>query len=149
MTAEKEKRQHSLPDRRLAQAFHFSASDLASNRNGYTSRSQAWAIPLFLRGILHQLEDWLPLKNRAKSRRKTLEAICGRAILSYEQQQIQSHYHSDFIEIYKLSINTLEFRLTSTQYQTIAEAVSYRLYYNPDNKQILSIERVINGCSES
>lgn len=149
MTAEKGKRQHSLPDRRLALAFRFSASDLASNRNGYTSRSQAWAIPLFLRGILHQFGDWLSLKNRAKSRRKTLEAICGRAILSYEQQQIQSPYHSDFVEIYRLSINTLEFRLNPEQYRAIGEGVLYRLYYNPDNKQILSLERATNGCSES
>lgn len=146
MTAEKGKRQHSLPDRRLALAFRFSANDLATNRNGYISRSQAWAIPLFLRGRFHQFGEWSGLENRSKSQRQALETSCGRAILTYEQQQIQSHFHSDFIEIHKLSINTLEFRLNPVQYQAIGEGLFYHLYYNPDTKQILSIERAINGC---
>jgi len=146
MTAEKGKHQHSLPDRQVARAFRFSAADLAANRNGFITRSQSWDIPLRLRGLFHQIGEWSVLKNRVQSRRQSIEMICGRASLSYQQQQIQSLFHADFIEVYKLAINGFEFRLTPAQYQAIGEKIIYRLYYTPDDKRILSLERAINGC---
>ena len=113
MDAEKGKRQHSLPDRQIARAFRFSASDLAANRNGFMTLSQAWRIPLQLRGFFHQIGEWSVLKNRMHSRRQSIETICGRVSLSYEQQQIQSFFHADFIEVYKLIINSEDFRLNA------------------------------------
>ncbi len=142
MTVEKQKRQHTLPNRQLAQVFRFSADDLVANRAGYLTQAQAWAIPLRMRGMFHRLSQLIDLY----SKRKKVEMLCGRVNLQYEQQQIQSIFHSDFVEVFKLKLNTVEFRLTREQYHAIAEGVVYRLYYSVDNKQIVSIERAINGC---
>lgn len=149
MTAEKHKRQHSLPNRQLAQAFRFSSADLAANRAGYLTQAQAWSIPLWMRGYFHQLSQWSPLKNIASQERKKVGMLCGRVTLSYEQQQIQSIFHSDIIEIYKLRLTTMDFRLTAQQHQAIGEGVVYRLYYHLDTKQIVSLERAINGCFDN
>ena len=145
--SEKGKRQHSLPNRQLALAFRFSATDLAANRNGYITRAQQWSIPLWLRSAFQHIS--VPTFSQNPKQRQRLETLCGRAKLSYEQQQIQSLFHADFVEVYKLSINALEFRITALQHQALGEGLIYRLYYNPDDKQILSLERAINGCSES
>lgn len=146
MTAEKQKRQHSLPNRQLAQAFSFSADDLVANRSGYLTQAQAWSIPLWMRGIFQQMSDFSPFKQKQN---KTVDMLCGRAVLTYEQQQIESIFHSDFVEVYKLSINTMQFRLTPSQYRAIGEGLVYRLYYSLETQRIVSLERAISGCSEN
>lgn len=146
MTAEKQKRQHSLPNRQLARAFTFSADDLVANRSGYLTQAQAWSIPLWMRGIFQQMSDFLPF---AQKQNKAVDIICGRAVLTYEQQQIESVFHTDFVEVYKLSINTMQFRLTPSQYRAIGEGLVYRLYYSAETGQIVSLERAINGCFDN
>jgi hypothetical protein len=140
MMEEKPKRQHSLPNRQLARAFNFSADDLATNRAGYMTWSQAWDIPLWLRrfSIFHSI----------KSSRRKIERMCGKAKLQYKQLQISSLFHADIIEVYLLNINSFEFRLTAQQYRIISEGLPYWVYYAPETTHILSLERAIQGCHE-
>lgn len=142
--ADKRKRQHTLPNRRLARVFRFSAADLAANRNGYITRAQLWQLPLWLRGSFQRAREWLgagPVK-----RRHPAAQICGRAKLRYKQLQIQSIFHADFVEVHELEINQMVFRLSPKQYQAIGEGVVYRLYYDAEHKHILSLERALHGC---
>lgn len=146
MTAEKQKRQHTLPNRQLARVFRFSADDLVANRAGYLTQAQAWSIPLWMRGIFHQLSQFFAKNGK---QRQGVGMLCGRVNLQYEQQQIQSIFHSDIVEVYKLKLNTMIFRITQDQYQAIGEGLVYRLYYAIDSKQIVSLERAINGCFDN
>ena len=146
MTAEKQKRQHSLPNRQLARAFAFSADDLVANRSGYLTQAQAWTIPLWMRGVFQRMIDLSPLKT---SQRKTVDMLCGRVELHYEQQQIQSVFHSDIVEVHKLILNTMQFRISPVQYRAIDEGLVYRLYYSAETQKIVSLERAINGCPDN
>lgn len=145
MVAEKGKRQHSLPNRQLAAAFQFSASDLAANRHGFMTKAQEWQLPLWMRGIVQQMSEKL-FNNRQTKRRKTIESICGRTTLSYKQIEIQGIYSSDIVEVHTVTIDMLEFRVNPKQYQAIGEGLVYQLYYHPEYKRILSLERALQGC---
>ena len=140
MTAMKAKHQHSLPNRQLARAFNFSAEDLAANRVGYITKAQEWGIPLWFRDF--------PIIRSISSSRNKLETICGKAKLQYKQFQISSLFHADIVEVYLLNINNFEFRLKPQQYRIISEGLHYWIYYAPETKQILSLERAIQGCYE-
>lgn len=137
MMSEKAKNQHSLPNRQVAKAFRFSADDLAANRAGFITKGQEWAIPLSLRAFFS-----------LRGRRQKVDSICGRIHLKYEQYQIHSLFHADFVEVYHVQLNETSFRITKGQYQTLHEGLHYRLYYKSDAKQILSLERVLNSCHE-
>jgi len=140
MIDDKPKRQHSLPNRQLARAFNFSAEDLAANRAGFITWAQEWGIPLFLRAA--------PFFGTIKSKRRKIETLCGKVRLEYKQFQIVSLFHADIIEVFLLSINGVDFCIRPHQYHIISEGLLYRVYYSPDTKQILSLERALQGCSE-
>ena len=138
---EKPKRQHSLPNRQLAKAFKFNAEDLAANRAGFITKAQEWDVPLWLRNV--------PLFRHITSNRRKLETLCGRAKLYYRQMQIGSLFHADIVEVYLLDINGFEFRINQQHHRIISEGLVYWVYYIPEMKQILSLERAIQGCYES
>jgi len=151
MTESKTKRQHTLPDRRLARAFNFTASDLAANRAGFMSSAQEWGLGLRLRRWLGWLDDVLPLHWFTASRRQTLHHICGRAHISYKQREIYAPFHVDLIEVHTVEFegSDMRFVLSPQQHQAIAERVSYHVYFDLETKQILSLERAIHGCDEA
>lgn len=138
--SEKPKRQHSLPNRQLARVFHFTAEDLAANRAGFITKAQEWGVPLWLRNA--------PFFRHITSNRRKIETLCGKAKLQYKQLQISSLFHADIVEVYLLNINGFEFRLKPEQYRIISEGIHYWVYYTAANKQILSLERAIQGCYE-
>lgn len=148
MMSEKSKRQHTLPDRRLAQAFSFSAHDLATNRAGFISNAQAWQMPLWTRSVLGWFIDGLPPLDGRRDQR--VQSVCGRTILTYEQQQIMSLFHADFVERHYVRFGEggSRFRITPEQYRALVEGVPYRAYYTPERSEILSLERMTRGCSE-
>ena len=146
MTNEKDKNQHTLPNRQMARIFNFSAQDLAVNRAGFMSRAQAWGIPLWVRRMVGNLGSGIPFR---LSQRARISRICGRARLDYVQRQTHSHFHTDIREYHYLYINDRRFLLTPAQHRIIGEGMPYHVYYEPESLLILSIERAINGCSET
>lgn len=142
----KRKNQHTLPNRQLARIFNFSAQDLSANRAGFISRAQEWGIPLWIRRIFGNIGTGITLK---AARRPTVAHICGRAKLDYVQQQIHSHFHTDIRESHYLYIADIRFLLTAAQHRAIGEGMSYHVYFRPQSKHILSLERAIHGCNES
>ena len=146
MMKDKRKNQHTLPNRQLARIFNFSAQDLAANRAGFMSRAQKWGIPLWIRRIFGNIGTGFVLR---KPRRSAVAHICGRAKLEYVQQQIHSHFHTDIQEYHYLHVADTRFLLNAQQHRAIGEGIVYHVYYAPQTRQILSLERAINRCNET
>lgn len=147
----KRKREPSLPDRRLARAFQFSAADLSANRNGRLSPAQQWGISPALARFLDRLMAWIPAVDAPDwlFRRGRVATLCGRARLEYKQTQVMSHFRIDFYERHYVSFDSMmRFSLTAEQYRALSEGVVYQVYYDPDVPHILSIERPLVDCEE-
>lgn len=141
----KRKRQHTLPDRRLARAFGFTANDLATNRAGFMTAAQSWGVPFWLRRMIAPFSLAWPSFG---GRRPQVQRLCGRASLRYEQHHIQSIFHADMIERYYLDMSDVHrtFMLSAEQYRALSENVSYILYVMSEANTILSLERTLEGC---
>ncbi|MDQ7025758.1 MAG: hypothetical protein Q9P44_09380 [Anaerolineae bacterium] len=146
MMNDKRKNHYTLPNRQLARIFNFSAQDLAANRAGFMSRAQEWGIPLWIRRVFGNIGIGISAK---AARRPTVAHICGRVKLDYVQRQTHSHFHTDIREYHYLLIADMRFLLTATQHRAIGEGMTYRVYFMPQSKHILSLERSISGCNES
>ena len=133
------------PDQRLAQAFDFTADDLAANRAGFMAWGQAWGL-----GRIGQ--RWfrvmivLARTFGLQPRREDVLNFCGRARLQHivkatnepraSARPIVEHY-----TVYFASVE-LTFTLNAAQYRVLAENIPYRVYYVTQPLAILSIERV-------
>ena len=142
----KRKNQHTLPNRQLARIFNFSAQDLAANRAGFMSWAQVWGIPLWVRRLSSRLGSIMTWRT---TRRPKVLHVCGKASLNYVQQEIHAPFHSDIRELHFLFVDDTRFLLTPYQYRAIGEGIPYHIYYVPQSKRILSIERAIPGCDSS
>ena len=144
----KGKRQHTLPNRQLAQAFQFSAQDLAANRAGYSTRAQEWGIPLRLRSIFSAIETSKLVRMLTFSRRQKVDTCSGRVRLFRELREIWSERRVDLHEIHYMTVYgyEMQFPLTQRQYQQVQEGIVYDVYYlcyTSTRYQVLSLERAI------
>ena len=143
--------ENNLPDRRLAQAFWFTAEDLEANRAGFITWRQRdlidGAIDRAWRWLVRQL--WFSSTAKKKKRRQ-VQTLCGRAHLQhYVVDRNPNQRSKDFYEYFTLKLDSSEenFTLNRKQFDVLSEGVAYRVYYAPhDNQRILSIERAISGC---
>lgn len=137
-----------VPDRRLAVAFEFTASDLASNRAGYVSWAQMMGIPRLLRSLFAPLERVLP---RMRKNRPQVRIACGRADLQHYQRENFGFFRVDITEFYIMEIENVneKFTLTREQYQHLNTGIFYRVYYAHDSNWIFSIERADDQCKEA
>lgn len=149
--AHKRKRQHTLPNRQVAQAFTFSADDLAANRIGFMTRAQEWGVPLALRGIFSTIEQSRLIRLLTFSRRKQVDHCCGRIRLQRELREIWNSRRVDVYEIHRLMIGDypIHFPLNRQQYQALTAGIPYHVYYlahTASMYQVLSLERALDGC---
>jgi len=137
-----------LPDRRLAQAFHFTGEDLHANRNGHLTwrqrnRSEDW---LILMGRWVQDRLGVESMQAVEKSKGTVTKVCGRIRLDYKQTHIQSLFHADFKETYSLHIDEhdIGFYITREQYHLLldSENLLFQIYFLSESGVVLSIERL-------
>jgi hypothetical protein len=129
-----------LPDRRLADAFRFSAVDLAANRAGYMSLAQRWALPPSWQRAFALILNRLP-----KQGMTPIHKIRGRAHLHYQQHQIHAFHRIDIREQFTVQFDGGVFSLTAKQYRVLSPDVLYDVYCTDDGRTILSLERAVQS----
>jgi hypothetical protein len=149
---EKSKSSPVPPDIRLAKAFKFTAEDLATNRSGYISRRQENSadVDYAISWLLNRVFPSRVAKPKREFR--SVNSECGRAKLAHfvvDRPVRPSKMSRGFWECYHLMFDDedLKFVISAEQYQTLAEGIIYRAYYDaakPD--KVLSIERPDGGC---
>lgn len=146
--APRKKISDALPDRQLARAFGFTASDLNANRAGYLSRAQIWGAPPWLQRWLGWLGYFVPVR---VSRRPRVRVTCGRAYLTHERREFHSFFRVDFVEYYALQLGEqgMRFPLQAHQHRALTHGIYYQVYYDEDNLHIHAIERAFNQCADA
>lgn len=151
MAEDKYKKRRQPPDIRLAQAFHFTADDLAANRSGYLSRRQQGWLLFALQAMFARAARRLNAgKNTLKLGFHPVASHCGRAQVEHEIINRMTQ-RPIFYEVFRLRLEgqTVTFALTAQQHRALSDGIFYRVYYAPrDPGRILSIERAEDGCSE-
>lgn len=134
----------------LARAFRFRPGDLDANRAGFmTWRQRGLADYIAQRG-LNWLAGLVPGGLLQGGRSARVESICGRVSLRHTIVDRMGPRSQIFYEYFNLIFegHARSFPLTARQYRALAEHLVYRVYYHPEDPlYILSIERVIGGCS--
>ena len=133
----------------LAQAFDFTAEDLAANREGYLTWRQRDFFDLVLRHWVRELLQALG-RTKKKKRKPDVVSICGRIQLEHRVDSYPAPRNMVFQEHHLLKFRPGEtwFSINGRQYRLLDEGATYRVYYRPRPRpQILSIERVRN-CDE-
>lgn len=146
MIDEKRKREAEIPDYRLAKQFNFSANDLSANRAGYMTFAQEWGVPLWVRGRVGWMSDFLPYRQFSRSLRREVGEVCGKVQLSERLHEVSGGRFQ--VNFRKLLIegSDLTFGVTSEQARSIVVGNRYVIYYEKNSKQLLSLERIVGKC---
>ena len=138
---DKKGRQSPLPDYRLAKAFKFTSADLTTNRLGFMTRTQEWALPVWSESGIR----WLQNNVLAKSglQRRTVLSICGKIEISEQLHDVHGgRFQIDFLYL-KIVGTDARFKISQTQKVSLQNNATYRIYYQ-EPQRILSLEKVAN-----
>lgn len=146
---EKQKHQHTLPNRQLAKIYGFSAADLSANQAGFMSLAQEWRIPLWARTSINWATQSRLMKLFSDKIRRRAEHLCGKIILEYQLHEV--HGGRFQMNSYTLVVESYpqRFVITAEQYRVLSDAVHYHVYYDAEMGQILSLKRAMNNCNDT
>lgn len=139
-----------LPDRRLARVFGFTIEDLHANRAGFMSRGQRWRLSPRGRDIVGRVMDLFGVRDKPKRKDSVpIAQTCGTLSLQVEIREVPTFQRVEVLPLHSVTVEDLPpqtFRITPEQYRTLSQGLPYRVYYEPDSRRILSLERAIDGC---
>ena len=142
--SDKPKQSKASVDYRLEKAFNFTLDDMSANRAGFISQAQAWDMPRWAKTSVwsnRMMQSLLP-------KRSPQQVIhnCGKITVENQLREVHGGRFQMNAHIVSMPSANLRFSVTQGQAQVLSDGSTYHLYYRADTMQILSIERVTQGC---